>query len=143
MKRRCKMATIIDCGLATRPNIRFGINHKYITKTLTPYNYRWYAIARGSWYIFIVKGEIKEKNKTNVTYRVCSYFWKDDKKSTLDYTSLHQALDDVNNLYGGQEGEYPPEVENPWVIFTLPDKKPDKKEEPWAYQFTSFREEEE
>ena len=137
------MATIIDCGLATRPNIRFGINHKYITKTLTPYNYRWYAIARGSWYIFIVKGEIKEKNKTNVTYRVCSYFWKDDKKSTLDYTSLHQALDDVNNLYGGQEGEYPPEVENPWVIFTLPDKKPDKKEEPWAYQFTSFREEEE
>ena len=137
------MATIIDCGLATRQNIRFGINHKYITKILTPYNYRWYAIARRSWYIFIVKGEIKEKNKTNVTYRVCSYFWKDDKKSTLDYTSLHQALDDVNNLYGGQEGEYPPEVENPWVIFTLPDKKPDKKEEPWAYQFTSFREEEE
>jgi len=133
------MATIIDCGLATRPNIRFGINHKYITKTLTPYNYRWYAIVRGGWYIFIVKGKIKEKNKTAITYRVCSYFWKDDRKSTLDYTSLHQALDDVNSLNGGREGVYPPEVENPWVIFTIPDKN----KKPWAYQFTSFREEEE
>ena len=133
------MATIIDCGLATRPNIRFNINHKYITKTLTPYNYRWYAIVRGDWYIFIVKGKIKEKNKTAITYRVCSYFWKDDRKSTLDYTSLHQALDDVNSLNGGQEGVYPPEVENPWVIFTIPDKN----KKPWAYQFTSFREEEE
>ena len=54
------MATIIDCGLATRQNIRFGINHKYITKILTPYNYRWYAIVRKDWYIFIVKGKIKE-----------------------------------------------------------------------------------
>ena len=133
------MATIIDCGLATRPNIRFGINHKYITKTLTPYNYRWYAIVRGDWYLFIVKGKIKEKNKTTVTYRVCSYLWRDGKKSVLDYTNLHQALDDVNNLYGGQEGVYPPEAENPWVIFTIPDKT--KKS--WAYQFTGFREEEE
>ena len=136
------MATIIDCGLATRQNIRFGINHKYITKILTPHNYRWYAIVRKDWYIFIVKGKIKDKNKTTVQYRVCSYSWKDDRHSSLDYTSLHQALDDVNDLYDGEEGEYPPEVENPWVIFTLPDKKPDKKEEPWAYQFTGFREEE-
>ena len=133
------MATIIDCGLATRPNIRFGINHNYITKTLTPYNYRWYAVVRSDCYIFIVKEKIKEKNKTTITYRVCGYFWRDGKKWNLDYTNLHQALDDVNNLHGGYEGTYPPEFENPWVIFTIPDK--DKK--PWAYQFTSFREEEE
>jgi hypothetical protein len=72
-------------------------------------------------------------------YRVCGYFWRDGKIWNLDYTNLHQALDDVNNLHGGHEGTYPPEFENPWVIFTIPDK--DKK--PWAYQFTSFREEEE
>ena len=135
MKRRCKMATIIDCGLATRQNIRFGINHKYITKVLTPYNYRWYAIVRKDWYIFIVKGKIKEKNKTTVQYRVCSYSWKDDRHSRLDYTSLHQALDDVNNLYDGEEGEYPPEVENSWVTFTIPDKT----RKPWAYQFSGFK----
>ena len=133
------MATIIDCGLATRPDIRFGINHKYITKTLTPHNYRWYAVVRSDCYIFIVKGKIKEKNKTTITYRVCGYFWRDGKKWNLDYANLHQALDDVNNLHGGHEGTYPPEFENPWVIFTIPDR--DKK--PWAYQFTSFREEEE
>ena len=129
------MATIIDCGLATRQNIRFGINHKYITKILTPYNYRWYAIVRKDWYIFIVKGKIKEKNKTTVQYRVCSYSWKDDRHSSLDYTSLHQALDDVNNLYGGEEGEYPQEVENSWVTFTIPDKT----KKPWAYQFSGFK----
>ena len=133
------MATIIDCGLATRQNIRFGINHKYITKILTPYNYRWYAIVRKDWYIFIVKGKIKEKNKTTVQYRVCSYSWKDDRHSSLDYTSLHQALDDVNNLYGGEEGEYPQEVENSWVTFTIPDKT----KKPWAYQFSGFTNDEE
>ena len=129
------MATIIDCGLATRQNIRFGINHKYITKILTPYNYRWYAIVRKDWYIFIVKGKIKEKNKTTVQYRVCSYSWKDDRHSSLDYTSLHQALDDVNDLYDGEEGEYPPEVENSWVTFTIPDKT----RKPWAYQFSGLK----
>ena len=129
------MATIIDCGLATRQNIRFGINHKYITKILTPHNYRWYAIVRKDWYIFIVKGKIKEKNKTTVQYRVCSYSWKDDRHSRLDYTSLHQALDDVNSLYDGEEGEYPPEVENSWVTFTIPDKT----RKPWAYQFNGFK----
>ena len=135
MRRRSKMATIIDCGLATRQNIRFGINHKYITKILTPYNYRWYAIVRKDWYIFIVKGKIKEKNKTTVQYRVCSYSWKDDRHSSLDYTSLHQALDDVNDLYDGEEGEYPPEVENSWVTFNIPDKI----RKPWAYQFSGFK----
>ena len=128
------MATIIDCGLATRQNIRFGINYKYITKILTPYNYRWYAIVRKDWYIFIVKEKIKEKNKTTVQYRVCSYSWKDDRHSSLDYTSLHQALDDVNDLYDGEEGEYPPEVENSWVTFTIPDKT----KKPWAYQFINL-----
>ena len=135
MKRRCKMATIIDCGLATRQNIRFGINHKYITKILTPYNYRWYAIVRKDWYIFIVKGKIKEKNKTTVQYRVCSYSWRDDRHSSLDYISLSQALDDVNDLYDGEEGEYPPEVENSWVTFNIPDKI----RKPWAYQFSGFK----
>ncbi|MDA9935200.1 hypothetical protein N9C41_01300 [Candidatus Marinimicrobia bacterium] len=133
------MATIIDCGLATRQNIRFGINHKYITKTLTPYNYRWYAIVRKGWYVFIVKGKIKEKSKTTFQYRVCSYFCENDRHSILDYTSLHQALDDVNDLYDGEEGEYPPEVDNSWVTFTIPDKT----KKPWAYQFNSFREDEE
>ena len=129
------MATIIDCGLATRQNIRFGINHKYITKILTPYNYRWYAIVRKDWYIFIVKGKIKEKNKTTVQYRVCSYSWRDDRHSSLDYISLSQALDDVNDLYDGEEGEYPPEVENSWVTFNIPDKI----RKPWAYQFSGFK----
>ena len=133
------MATIIDCGLATIQNIRFGINHKYITKILTPHNYRWYAIVRKDWYIFIVKGKIKEKNKTTVQYRVCSYSWKDDRHSSLDYTSLHQALDDVNDLYDGEEGEYPPEVENSWVTFTIAAKK----EKPWAYQFIDLNEKKE
>ena len=133
------MATIINCGLATRQNIRFGINHKYITKILTPYNYRWYAIVRKDWYIFIVKGKIKEKNKTTIQYRVCSYSWRDDRHSSLDYISLSQALDDVNDLYDGEEGEYPPEVENSWVTFTIPDKT----KKPWAYQFSGFTNDEE
>ena len=36
--------------------------------------------------------------------------------SSLDAIS---SLDDVNNLHGGHEGTYPPEFENPWVIFTI------------------------
>ena len=128
------MATIIHCGLATRQNVRFGINHKYITKTLTPYNYRWYALVRRGWYIFIVKETIKGKNKTTVEYRVCSYSWEKKRHSTLGYENLHHALDDVNSLYDGEEGEYPPEVENPWVTFTI--RKNIKK--PWAYQFTGM-----
>jgi hypothetical protein len=40
----------------------------------------------------------------------------------------------VNSLYDGEEGEYPPEVENPWVTFTI--RKNIKK--PWAYQFTGM-----
>ena len=50
----------------------------------------------------------------------------------------------MNSLYDGHEGIYPSEVERPWVILTMPKTIPDKEErEPWAYQFTGFRNEEE
>jgi len=38
-------------------------------------------------------------------------------------------------LYDGEEGEYPPEVENSWVTFNIPDKI----RKPWAYQFSGFK----
>jgi len=139
MKRRCKMAIIIDCGLATRPNRRFGINHKYITKILTPYNYRWYAIVRDSCYLYIQKIKKTENEVTTIEYRTYGWCWRDGKEWVLDYPDLHCALDDLNNLYDGFEGIYPPEVERPWVIITVPKKQHEEKEEkPYAYQFTGI-----
>ena len=61
----------------------------------------------------------------------------------LDYPDLQWALDDLNSLCDGEEGMYPPEVERPWVILTMPNIKADQKnEEPYAYQFTGFSNEE-
>ena len=139
------MAKIIDCGLATRPNIRFGINHKYITKKLTAYNYRWYAIVRGDWYLYLEKVKIKESNKTTVQYHTRGYFWRTGRKTTLEYSDLHHALDDLNSLYDGHEGIYPPESENTWVVRPVVGYRhlSSSFDEPFAYQFTGFREEEE
>ena len=66
-----------------------------------------------------------------------------DRERVLDYPDLHWALDDLNTLCYGEEGIYPPEVERPWVILTMPNIKADQKnEEPYAYQFTGFSNEE-
>ena len=137
------MATIIDCGLANRQDRRFGINHQYITKTLTPYNYRWYAIVRDSCYLYIQKVKKTENGKTTVEYRTYGWCWRDGKEWVLDYPDLEWALDDLNTLCDGEEGIYPPEVERPWVILTMPKTKPEQEEKPFAYQFTGFRKEEE
>ena len=137
------MATFIYHGLETRQSRVFGISHKYITKTLTPYNYRWYAIVRDSCYLYIKKIKKTENNKTTVEYRNYGWCWKDGKEWTLDYPDLHYALEDLNTLNDGFEGVYPPELETPWVIRTFPRiKRPDRIEEPFAYQFTGFGKEE-
>ena len=137
------MTTIIDCGLATRPDRRFGINHKYITKTLTPYNYRWYAIVRDSCYLYIQKVKKTENGKTTTEYRTYGWCWRDGKEWVLDYPDLEWALDDLNSLCDGEEGVYPSEVERSWVILTMPKTKHEQEEKPFAYQFSGFRKEEE
>ena len=135
------MATIIKSELATRPNRRFGINHQYITKKLTPYNYRWYAVVRDSCYLYVTKIKKAEHGKKTIEYRTYGWCWRDGREWILDYPDIHWALDDLNSLCDGEEGIYPPEFEGLWIIVTIPEIKEDKK--PWAYQFTGFRNDEE
>ena len=130
------MATIIKSGLATRQEKRFGINHQYITHTLTPYNYRWYAIVRESHYLYIKKIIKTDNDRTKVEYRTYSWHWKDGRETVMDYPTLDWALDDLNTLYNGRQGTFPPEVEGPWMIVTIPNLK--KEKEPWAYQFNGI-----
>ena len=140
------MATITKSGLATRPDRRFGINHKYITKTLTPYNYRWYAIVRDSCYLYMNKIKKSENGKTTIEYRTYGWCWRDGKEWTLDYPDLHYALDDLNSLDDGFEGIYPPESETPWVVRSFPGWHhllSKSFDEPYAYQITGIEKEEE
>ena len=137
------MATFIYHGLATRQSRFFGISHKYITKTLTPYNYRWYAIVRDSCYLYIKKIKKTEDDKTSVEYRTYGWCWKDGREWALDYPELDYALEDLNTLNDGFEGVYPHEIETPWVTRTFFNSKNlQKDDKPFAYQFTGFGKEE-
>ena len=131
------MAKITDCGLEPRMSRRFGINHKYITKTLTSRNYRWYAIVRHSCSLYIQKLHLLEDDKRIPVYRTYGWCWKDGREWTLDYDDLQWPLDDLNELYDGDEGDYPSECEAPWIIYPLR-RQPKQDDEPSDYQFVDL-----
>ena len=136
------MAKKIESIKATRQDRRFGINHQYITKKLTPYNYRWYAIVRDSCYLYIEKIKNTSSGKDNVEYRTYGWCWLDGRQWVLDYTDLEWALDDLNTVCGGKEGLYPPEAESSWLILMIPKEKSEEEKAPFAYQFSGFRKDE-
>ena len=110
------MAKIIDGGLTPRQSRRFGINHAYITKTLTSRNYRWYAIIRDCCYLYIHKVHLLLDDKRIPFYDVHGWDWRDGREFSLRFDNLHWALDDINSMKDGFEGIYPPEFEVPWII---------------------------
>ena len=99
------MATITKEGVEPRQSIRFGINHAYIAKSLTSYNYRWYAVVRGRLYYYINKIHVDNKPY----YVVTRWDWKNHNEHTQRYENLKTAIDKVNSFNDGIEGEYPPE----------------------------------
>ena len=129
------MAKIIDCSLEPRMSRRFGINHKYITKTLTSRNYRWYAIVRHSCYLYIQKENLLGDTSF---YRTYGWSWKDGREWTLDYDDLQWSLNDLNELYNEVEGDYPPEYKAKWIIHPLR-RELEQDDEPSAYQFFNIR----
>ena len=113
------MAKIIRKGIQTRQSVRFGIKHAYITKTLTSYNYRWYASVRGGLYFYIIKNQISEHGKKWSEYVVTKWDEKGkthiQKETILNFHNLHEALKMINNYNNGIEGKYPKEMRFGWV----------------------------
>ncbi len=113
------MAKIIRKGIQTRQSVRFGLKHAYITKKLTSYNYRWYAVVRGGMYLYIVKNQVSENGKKWSEYIVTRW---DEKGKThremehiMKYKSLKDALKVINGYNEGIEGKYPKEMRFGWV----------------------------
>ena len=113
------MAKIIRKGMQTRQSVRFGLKHAYITKTLTSYNYRWYAAVRGGLYFYVIKNLVSKNDKKWSEYVVTIWNQKGknhiQKEKTIKYENLKEALNMINNYNNGVEGKFPKEMRIGWV----------------------------
>ena len=112
------MGKILSWSLAPRQDPRFGINPPYITKKLTNYNYRFYAIVRDSVYIWIVKCYVEDPPVRSF-YAVHFHNYRIQKIPNREFGILKEALDYANG-YAGFEGQHPLERSAGYVITSIP-----------------------